>query len=237
MLASASTDSAWAGGCRLGRVCGAIKNETSQYILACTTAPRDIRRWHTPSDCPRKHGYRVKPHTASSDGRRVDLDAFYVPGDHVFDGRIRCSLRPWKNSKGAYQHGWHKFSTDCVVTITKVRSAVHPPPPPPPPAQRNYRQYPKVKFKTWRTATGYRTPDCSYSDPSCRVGSLWANMKDGNYFYCQLPSARRLTDSGYHNHWWLYTDLDSPAGASGWVSAVYVTVGAQDAPIPGLRTC
>jgi hypothetical protein len=43
-------------------------------------------------------------------------------------------------------------------------------------------------------------------------------------------------DSGQPD-WWLYTDLDSPAGAQGWISAVYVTVGGNYEPIPGLPDC
>ncbi len=92
----------------------------------------------------------------------------------------------------------------------------------------------KYAFETWKAAPGFRSPSCSYDDPKCTVGELHAG---GDYFFCQTRSARGETDHGYHNHWWLYTDLDSPAGARGWVSAIYVKVGGQEQPIPGLPVC
>lgn len=101
-------------------ICGSITNKTDEYVFACTTAPGDIRRWRKASDCPAGRGYKVKPHTSSSSGRRVDLDAFYVPGNHTFRGKVRCSRR-WKNSNGPYTHGWYKFGNDCIVTVSAIR--------------------------------------------------------------------------------------------------------------------
>jgi hypothetical protein len=89
-------------------------------------------------------------------------------------------------------------------------------------------------YETWKAAPGFRSPSCSYDDPKCTVGELHAGS---NFFYCQTKSSRGETDHGYHNHWWLYTELDSPRGAHGWVSAIYVKVGGQEQPIPGLPLC
>ncbi|UIJ34489.1 hypothetical protein [Allobranchiibius sp. GilTou73] len=41
---------------------------------------------------------------------------------------------------------------------------------------------------------------------------------------------------GYRNNWWLKTDDDS-GNANVWVNATHVSGGANDARIPGLRTC
>jgi hypothetical protein len=83
----------------------------------------------------------------------------------------------------------------------------------------------KYYYNTWKDATGW----CDGGGwVSC--GTLYAGR---NYFYHQCPGAR-WEDQGNYNHWWAWTDLDSPGGTQGWVSAVYFTVGGQDEPIPGL---
>jgi hypothetical protein len=107
-----------------------------------------------------------------------------------------------------------------------------PPPPPPPPPSGGDRA--KYYFKTWKTAPAFRSPSCSYDDPKCTVGELFAGR---NYFFCQSKSSRADAVGPYHNHWWLFTDLDSPRGAKGWVSAAYVTAGGQEQPVPGLPGC
>lgn len=92
------------------------------------------------------------------------------------------------------------------------------------PATADPRQA-KYYYNTWHTATGW----CDLYGPAV-CGVLYAGR---NYFYHQCPGAY-WEYQGYHNTWWAYTDLDSPPGARGWVSAVYFTVGGQDEPIPGL---
>lgn len=107
-------------------------------------------------------------------------------------------------------------------------------PPERPPARQGAAGRAKYYFTTWKAAPGFRSLTCSYDDPKCTVGELRAGR---NYFYCQSKSSRGDVVGPYRNHWWLFTDLDSPAGAKGWVSAVYVTVGGQEQPIPGLPAC
>jgi hypothetical protein len=80
-------------------------------------------------------------------------------------------------------------------------------------------------YNTWKNATGFC--DGGTFRP---CGTLFAGR---NYFYYQCPGAR-WEDQGYRNYWWAFTDLDTPRGSRGWVSAVYFTVGGQNEPIPGL---
>ncbi len=91
---------------------------------------------------------------------------------------------------------------------------------------------PVYYFETWKSATGFCQPTPQTDSTSC--GQLLAGR---NYFYCQKRTADTWQEGEYLNDWWLYTDLDTPKGAHGWVSAVYVTVGGNYERIPGLPDC
>ncbi len=80
--------------------------------------------------------------------------------------------------------------------------------------------------EVWRAADSYTA---NYE----RVGTLKAGT---NYFYCQADLDRRETYGRWTNVWWAKTDDDS--GNKGvYVSVVYLKGGANDQPVPGLRTC
>ncbi|MFJ9817355.1 hypothetical protein ACIRU3_19175 [Streptomyces sp. NPDC101151] len=51
------------------------------------------------------------------------------------------------------------------------------------------------------------------------------------YAYCQRWGDR-VTDGPYYNHYWV--EIVSPQGWLGWVSAVYVSGGSNDGPVPGV---
>lgn len=50
--------------------------------------------------------------------------------------------------------------------------------------------------------------------------------------YCQRWGDR-VTDGPYYNHYWV--EIITPQGWLGWVSAVYVSGGSNDGPVPGVR--
>ncbi len=88
-------------------------------------------------------------------------------------------------------------------------------------------------YRTWKTveALCYPTP----GDDSTTCGTLYAGR---NYLLCQLQKQAHPYHVGnYWNDWYVYTDLDTPTGAKGWISAVYVTSGGNWEPIPGLPVC
>ncbi|MEU9831944.1 hypothetical protein AB0D67_10445 [Streptosporangium sp. NPDC048047] len=87
-------------------------------------------------------------------------------------------------------------------------------------------------YNTWKNASGWAAPTPHDDLP---IGTLYAGR---NYFFCQRQNAvHPWTEGKYKNNWYLYTDLDTPRGAKGWISAVYVTVGGNWEPIPGLPRC
>ncbi|MBN0048409.1 hypothetical protein JS756_30765 [Streptomyces actuosus] len=43
----------------------------------------------------------------------------------------------------------------------------------------------------------------------------------------------RVADGPYYNHYWV--EIITPQGWLGWVSAVYVSGGSNDGPVPGVR--
>jgi hypothetical protein len=87
--------------------------------------------------------------------------------------------------------------------------------------------YGKVYKNVWHTAPSY------YSGLAGRTGGyLYAGR---NYFYCQDVGQQHRA-LGYYNNWWLYTDDDS-GHRNVWVSAVYVSGGGNNQPIPGVRRC
>ncbi|MFF8401596.1 hypothetical protein ACF1AB_05170 [Streptomyces sp. NPDC014846] len=53
------------------------------------------------------------------------------------------------------------------------------------------------------------------------------------YAYCQRWGDR-VTDGPYYNHYWV--EIVTPQGWLGWVSAVYVSGGSNDGPVPGVPT-
>lgn len=42
----------------------------------------------------------------------------------------------------------------------------------------------------------------------------------------------RVSDGSYYNHYWV--EIVTPQGWLGWVSAVYVSGGSNDGPVPGV---
>ncbi|TJZ44216.1 serine/threonine protein kinase [Streptomyces piniterrae] len=84
----------------------------------------------------------------------------------------------------------------------------------------------KANCDVWRTSD-------SYTESFQKVGTL--NMGT-NYFYCQAKLGRRETYGEWTNVWWAKTDDDS-GNAGVYISVVYIKGGANDQPVPGLRTC
>ncbi|MFE6689456.1 serine/threonine-protein kinase [Streptomyces sp. NPDC057743] len=84
----------------------------------------------------------------------------------------------------------------------------------------------KTNCAVWRAAT-------SYTASFQQVGHVNAGT---NYFYCQAKLGRRETYGKWTNVWWAKTDDDN-GNAGVYVSVVYLTGGANDQPVPGLRVC
>ncbi|NYJ74101.1 NlpC/P60 family protein [Allobranchiibius huperziae] len=121
-----------------------------------------------------------------------------------------------------------KLSTESerVTGIYRYAGKGSTPPPtkPAPPA----KHHPKKVYKNvWAQAPSY-----TKASGGRKVGVLHTGR---NYFYCQSKGSEVHFD-GYRNNWWLKTDDDS-GNANVWVNATHVSGGANDARIPGLRTC
>ncbi|MFF1923568.1 hypothetical protein ACFVW8_23725 [Streptomyces sp. NPDC058221] len=90
-------------------------------------------------------------------------------------------------------------------------------------------------------ANSHGTTDCyvypSGGAPSFHTGNVPAgHINHGwNYFYCQAVGST-VTYGGHHNKWWAKTDDDS-GNKNVWVNVVYLSGGADDQRVPGLRDC
>lgn len=82
--------------------------------------------------------------------------------------------------------------------------------------------YSKYWITTFREAAGYPNAVCGTSNghPCGANGYLYAGS---NYVYCRVWGAELNDGQGNYNRWWLWTDLDTPAGSQGWVSAYYLS--------------
>jgi hypothetical protein len=89
------------------------------------------------------------------------------------------------------------------------------------------------------------------ADPSVTPVHVWASqvrVRQCASTSCDLATSERLTnvtvqaycqrwgdrvaDGPYYNHYWV--EIISPQGWLGWVSAVYVSGGSNDGPVPGV---
>ncbi|MFJ2812762.1 hypothetical protein ACIQOU_27955 [Streptomyces sp. NPDC091279] len=89
------------------------------------------------------------------------------------------------------------------------------------------------------------------ADPSVRPVHIWASqvrVRECASTTCGLATSERLTnvtvqafcqrweekvtDGSYYNHYWV--EIITPGGWLGWVSAVYVSGGSNDGPIPNV---
>ncbi|HLS13310.1 MAG TPA: hypothetical protein VK095_02235 [Beutenbergiaceae bacterium] len=82
----------------------------------------------------------------------------------------------------------------------------------------------KVYKHVWTDAPSY------FNTPT--GGFLYAGT---NYFYCQAQGSS-YSAHGYSNDWWLKTD-DDHGNTNVWVSAVYISGGADYEPIAGVPEC
>ncbi|WP_133899323.1 hypothetical protein [Streptomyces sp. KS 21] len=82
--------------------------------------------------------------------------------------------------------------------------------------------YNKYWITTFTLASGYPNPVCGTSNghPCGPNGYLYAGS---NYVFCRAWGAEVNDGQGNFNRWWLWTDLDTPAGSQGWVSAYYLS--------------
>ncbi|MCX4695537.1 hypothetical protein [Streptomyces sp. NBC_01408] len=82
--------------------------------------------------------------------------------------------------------------------------------------------YNKYWITTFTLTGGYPNPVCGTSNghPCGPNGYLYAGS---NYVFCRTWGAGVDDGEGNFNRWWLWTDLDTPAGSRGWVSAYYLS--------------
>lgn len=69
---------------------------------------------------------------------------------------------------------------------------------------------------TWASAPGWRMSPYAATK---RVGTLWAGT---HFVYCKRKMSA-VSGSEGTNYWWLWTELDTPRGEHGWVSAYYLS--------------
>ncbi|MQY10407.1 Serine/threonine-protein kinase PknD [Streptomyces sp. RB5] len=84
----------------------------------------------------------------------------------------------------------------------------------------------KYNCTVWGTAD-------SYDSAHRKVGVLYTGT---NYFYCQVKTGWRETYGEWTNVWWAKTDDDS-GNANVYISDVYIDIGENDSPVPGLPVC
>jgi hypothetical protein len=108
----------------------------------------------------------------------------------------------------------HTAFDSPLVYVTLATST----PPPPPPTQISPDYYPGYSgtqywpVTTFANATGYNPNGTS-------AGTLWAGT---SYVLCKTQAGTYYGTYG-QNNLWLWTELDSPAGSYGWVSAYFLS--------------
>ncbi|MFE9449932.1 hypothetical protein [Streptomyces sp. NPDC006739] len=78
-------------------------------------------------------------------------------------------------------------------------------------------------------ASQVRVRQCAST--TCDVATTERLSNVDVYAYCQRWGDR-VSDGSYYNHYWV--EIVSPQGWLGWVSAVYVSGGSNDGPVPGV---
>jgi hypothetical protein len=73
------------------------------------------------------------------------------------------------------------------------------------------------RINLFRTADGHSGPDSSCA----RVGSSVTSTNPQS-ISCRRWGGEVRDSAGNYNHWWLWTQLDQPAGQHGWISAYYI---------------
>lgn len=69
----------------------------------------------------------------------------------------------------------------------------------------------------WTTAIGRSgTSNC------CPEIGRSGTSTNPQFVWCRSWGGLVSDDSGNYNHWWLWTEFDQPAGATGWISAYYI---------------
>jgi hypothetical protein len=103
---------------------------------------------------------------------------------------------------------------DAAITDGPPRDAAPPPalcvaPASTPPAS--------FRIDLFTTAAGHAGPDGSCA----KVGSSLTTTNPQT-ISCRRWGGEVRDSAGNYNHWWLWTELDQPAGAHGWISAYYI---------------
>ncbi|MFE9370552.1 hypothetical protein ACFYM2_12370 [Streptomyces sp. NPDC006711] len=78
-------------------------------------------------------------------------------------------------------------------------------------------------------ASQVRVRECS--NTSCGLASQERLTNVNVQAFCQRWDGR-VADGPYYNHYWV--EIVTPGGWLGWVSAVYVSGGSNDGPVPGV---
>jgi hypothetical protein len=73
------------------------------------------------------------------------------------------------------------------------------------------------RINLFRTADGHSGPDSSCA----KVGSSVTSTNPQS-ISCRRWGGEVRDSAGNYNHWWLWTQLDQPAGQHGWISAYYI---------------
>lgn len=192
--------------------CGALTNLTTSQIGV---------KWSDDDGVTWLYGV-VQPNTTMggwwNDG--LDIDFWYIPAGCTDSGGIGGTNMSWSGEQ------WAKISSSQTVVIN---SRTCPPPQPTatprPPATptpgtscTSPSSWPSTKswINIWTTAIGR-----SGTNNACgQVGSSYTGSNP-QYVWCRRLGGTVSDSSGNHNHWWLWTDLDT--GGRGWISAYYIS--------------
>jgi hypothetical protein len=82
-----------------------------------------------------------------------------------------------------------------------------------------------VKVKVWADGVHVRKGVSHLSDPANSIGTI----NSDEYTAIKQCAGGQVDEDGYRNFWWV--QLDTPVGR-GWVSAVYISTGGNQQPIP-----
>ncbi|WP_155368075.1 hypothetical protein [Catellatospora vulcania] len=142
----------------------------------------------------------------------------YRFGTHVWSGQGGMFTDAGLGAGTSYSY---EVSTNSPYTYDGVHTPIsvttnNTPPPDVPPAGTAPTWIPNTAGMGYYYATTFANTDGLLG--SDYRGTLWAGT---SYFRCSAPAGYVEGEYGF-NHYWMWTDLDTPWGSTGWVSAYYL---------------
>jgi hypothetical protein len=90
--------------------------------------------------------------------------------------------------------------------------------------------YGTMNAYVWASGVRVRTHPSLSATAIGECGPSWVHVD------CQTPGDE-VVDGSYRNNWWVFAESHVGNFYNGYISAVFIAGGSNDAPLPGIPTC